>query len=649
MMVLLIFFLVFILSIISYSSAIKHIKKEAQSRLETMAKTFSGQFESQLKEKEAIAKMLEAQIQSTFSLEQLSSDSNYMVSYLGELEKFMKNAAKYFSDTWVFFNPEITDEAYDIWFYDEFHTGEALRMPMLSKDSYIDGDPSMEWFFLPLHKRKAVWINPYSYNITDGKSTMFVTYSYPIIINDVPIAVTGTDFDFQYLFRDIIAFKPYQKGYVTVLDKDYNIIVHPDYMNGENGREKDINILSSIINASDEGIYEVEESMVSYAKTNNGWIFIIIAPKAIIYSAANSQLFIMIITSIIGVLIALILGIYLIRKLIFPLEKLTHAVAIIGTGNYNIVLDQDLLEDPTEIGLLSKAIDEMKELQNKYFNEAQTLNNELENLVELRTQELSDSYNQLEISLDKLKALQMEIIEKEKKSTAAQIMMELSHRVNTPLGASITYISYVKKEFQKLTFDASIHLSISDIQNAVDQIEHQMIKISDIMKFLSNVMSQIENAELQHVNLKNTCTQSFNLLQMNTNYASQITIDIQWTDDIEIVTYPTLIQIVIEELVNFSVIHREPTDKSDIVITFSKKEYGLSIRYQDASSLLHLEPVSFSEPFGYDAFKTGTQGLEIYLAEKIISDGLKGQIILNDVDPITPYFEIELPSLDKDI
>jgi len=121
---------------------------------------------------------------------------------------------------------------------------------------------------------------------------------------------------------------------------------------------------------------------------------------------------------------------------------------------------------------LSNKIDELK-LQVKYRKQAELelkeLNEQLEGRVEERTLDL-------ETSLNDLKETQQKLLNAEKVAALGRLVSGIAHELNTPLGVSITSVSFLKEETKHLD----------------DLYSHKQLKRDDFTKFLNHSTESID-------------------------------------------------------------------------------------------------------------------------------------------------------------
>ncbi len=139
----------------------------------------------------------------------------------------------------------------------------------------------------------------------------------------------------------------------------------------------------------------------------------------------------------------------------------------IGEGDYNTQLSDEYMIYNNEIGSLATTVETMRFSLSRYIKEIEDNAKNLEKDVEERTSELrtTNEYleqslaeieerkaelilvnDELEQTLDNLRGTQEQLIESRKLSALSDLVNGVAHQLNTPIGVSITAVSYLKKE-----------------------------------------------------------------------------------------------------------------------------------------------------------------------------------------------------------
>ena len=113
-------------------------------------------------------------------------------------------------------------------------------------------------------------------------------------------------------------------------------------------------------------------------------------------------------------------------------------------GEWLWVLDRGKVVDRDDNGRATRIAGALKDIADlKAHQQAlQSLNEQLEIKVAMRTDELYKKNQKLERAMFELKQTQEELIESEKMASLGAVVAGVAHEINTPLGIAITAVSH---------------------------------------------------------------------------------------------------------------------------------------------------------------------------------------------------------------
>lgn len=633
------------------------IKAESEGKLMNLVRSHAKELDRDFVEKRILAEETQNYIQVTFNPKELDENPNYMNEYEEGIKPFIYKMAEKYRTAWVFFNHELDGEGHDVWFYDE--NGDGIPKRMEEQDaSYYDDERNKEWFFTPKHEKKAFWSNPYPTTILEDKSVNWISHSIPIYMDDLFIGIVGNDFLYSDFLKKFEEISIYGSGYGILLNDRYQILIHPDYNEivGLDYIEKfKYQWITEHMSENETGILEYtwtdeDKKVLAYTHLDNGWILGITASKSVIYETLMRQ--IRYLTFVIGVGILIAAGIVynLTSRLTRRLEDVTHIISVTGNGDYDTPIPGDYLKDESEIGILARAVEFMRLQQKRSFNEIKQYNEQLEMLVEQRTEELEHANIELENSLTDLKISQKNLIEAKKYEAINRFLIEIAHRMNTPLGnagMTISYMDHIIDDIAEQTYDhknTKLSEEMLSLRESVRIISRGVHSSSEIIKSLQVISKDLESAESDQVNIKELIEVCFVEFKSRLQDSESIELNLECPDILKLETYPVLLMEAFTNLFKYTVLYsRKERAKNRVEIKVEKVGSQILIEYCDHSDLSYMEMKDrIFEPFSIASFNTGSGGMEMHMLFNLIKIGLKGDIECLEEKEGGPYYRITI-------
>jgi len=290
--------------------------------------------------------------------------------------------------------------------------------------------------------------------------------------------------------------------------------------------------------------------------------------------------------------------------------------------------------------------------------EIRSLNDDLEQRVRQRTQELSNTNNELNQILTKLKQTQSQLLENEKMASLGSLVAGVAHEINTPIGIVLTSISFMKDRCdgiitaltqqnltsKKLTlFTRELHqgfdLSMNNIRRAVELIESfKLIAVDSIVD------------EAREINLHYYLQDILRSLQPKAK-GTNIKIELNCPESIIIYSYPGAITQITNNLVMNSLLHAfEPKQIGKITITAQQQGSITTLVYCDNGCSLDDETIArLFEPFYTTKRGEGGSGLGAHIVYNLVTQRLKGNVELITKQLKGKCFKIIIPNDSRNI
>ncbi|MEG4233653.1 ATP-binding sensor histidine kinase [Microcoleus sp. Pol11C3] len=279
------------------------------------------------------------------------------------------------------------------------------------------------------------------------------------------------------------------------------------------------------------------------------------------------------------------------------------------------------------------------------YNNLQEFNQNLEQLVSDRTQELSNT-------LDALKATQSKLVESEKMASLGGLVAGVAHEINTPVGVGVTVASALAEHTTEF---ASIYKS-------------GKMKRSELEEFLE-IATQSSNSLLINLNQAAALIQSFKEVAVDRsseerrtfgirNYLDEIliqlkpklrnskhSIEIKGDTKIAIDSYPGALSQIVTNLLMNSLIHAyEPGESGQLVFDWQQDEEQLCFEYSDDGKGIPPENLTkIFEPFFTTTRGQGGSGLGLHIVYNLVTQKLLGEVECKSEVGVGTKFIIKLP------
>ena len=310
------------------------------------------------------------------------------------------------------------------------------------------------------------------------------------------------------------------------------------------------------------------------------------------------------------------------RQLFYSLLVLLAVVLVIVSIIlfFNRTLKRQVFE---KTQALHKELVERHEIE----KELEKLNKSLEFKVEERTQELQDT-------LHNLKSVQSELIETEKMASLSRVLVNISHKLNTPIGNCITTSSYMENllktlsetletgELSKRSFLKSIkdlNYSIEIMANEFQVSKHFLDQIKVVSQLELEQVKQSINMLIYVKNLENSFQDLIN--------KQGITFIIECEDSINIDTSEIILDNIFRVLIDNSIVHGlKEVEKGIIKITITQKDDFIWIVYNDNGMGIDSDIInSIYEPLFTTTMGT-TSGLGLNILYNTVKTYLNGEL-----------------------
>lgn len=282
------------------------------------------------------------------SMSRLINDKKYLKQYtkkLRELGGTIANETDGAVAVYARFNPKLTSSKEGFFQVKDKETGEFEDTELTDISKYSSDDMEhVGWYYLPVDKGEAMWLQPYQ---NDNIDVYMISYVIPVYFQSQLLGIVGMDIDFHYITRKVDSIKIYETGSAFLTDKKYNILHSKKHANDTWEKERKT-VYHTLKNDMCLGV------MASVSEINRN------RDKLV------AELLLMaIVITVIFILIARMIA----KAIVRPLKTLNVAAKEIAAGNLSVSLACDSKD---EVGMLSESLTEtVNQLKNRieYINE----------------------------------------------------------------------------------------------------------------------------------------------------------------------------------------------------------------------------------------------------------------------------------------
>ena len=317
-----------------------------------------------------------------------------------------------------------------------------------------------------------------------------------------------------------------------------------------------------------------------------------------------------------------------------------------NSGDWLWLLDRGQITKKDDKGIplrfsgTTKNIDQLKTTEEELFS----LNKELEQRVEIRTTELKQSN-------EALKSTQEQLVESEKMAALADLVVGVSHELNTPLGVTITSLSVIEDSVEKIKVNMSenkisrnnLSSFIAIVKQSLDLAQVNLRKTSDIVQKFKLVAADSGADELSETYILNALEKSIESTSFYLN-EDMVHINLTCSSQLSIMTYPDVLIEVINQLLRNSQTHALiENEKLTININVEKLSDCVVIYFKDDGKGMEQESVTqIFDPF-YTTNRGSYSGLGMHIVYNQVCHLLKGRIQCSSTIDRGCLFSIFIP------
>lgn len=283
---------------------------------------------------------------------------------------------------------------------------------------------------------------------------------------------------------------------------------------------------------------------------------------------------------------------------------------------------------------------------NHLLAETQSLTNDLETRVSLRTKELRDS-------LDTLQKAQEQMVQSEKMAALGSLVSSVAHEVNTPLGNALTGGSIILKESQNLVTEvqagtlrkSTLEQGLKVLNETAAVMNRSLNQAADLIRSFKRISVDQSNEAMREFNLYLYLEE---ILLTFHNNLKRVPVNVTLTGDNKFIlkSYPGLYAQIISNFIQNSLIHAfdKQIENPAISIDFKVIQDQLVLTYADNGIGMDekIKKVAF-EPFTTTKRNTGGSGLGLNIIYNLITHKLHGKVVVESESMKGTIFTMTVP------
>ena len=231
------------------------------------------------------------------------------------------------------------------------------------------------------------------------------------------------------------------------------------------------------------------------------------------------------------------------------------------------------------------------------------------------------------------------VMEQERMSSMEQLVTGVAHEINTPLGNNVTSLSYLSNLMDDIQGKMTAGtLTVSDFKQFLESGRSSVDIMSDNLTTMSSLVSRFKLVSVKQMNIeKDTMHMQEYFKSIVDNYQEQhpdVLVQVNTHDIKEVQSYPAAWTIIIDQLIENSVLHGFTKEQESKIISIDIDHEGDTHTFTYSDNGKGLE-VDMKDKI-FDPFSTSNRGnssnsgLGMYRVYNLVHEALKGELeILN--------------------
>jgi signal transduction histidine kinase len=295
--------------------------------------------------------------------------------------------------------------------------------------------------------------------------------------------------------------------------------------------------------------------------------------------------------------------------------------------------DEDIIYNEEDLMLLHFVAQHVANAIDTVVNSQQRKDSQLKMAKQHRL--LEQKNQDLNKVIEQLKAMQEELIQKEKMASLGGLVAGIAHEINTPLGICVTGVSHLKEEYriikQSVDNETLTEVKLMDFLEDMEEVLNILVANTQRGASLVNSFKQVAVDQSSNELRKIYIHQYIDEILLSLRPAlkrTNITIDVECELNLSVKVNAGAISQIFSNLILNSVNHGfDENTKGKVLIEVYEKNASIIIRYRDDGVGIDDEALKLLfEPFYTTKRGEGGSGLGTHLVYNLVTSSLKGKI-----------------------
>ncbi len=283
------------------------------------------------------------------------------------------------------------------------------------------------------------------------------------------------------------------------------------------------------------------------------------------------------------------------------------------------------------------------------MNEELTSANEL---VTAMNSELSGKNAALSAQYEALRQLQRQVIASEKMASLGTLVAGMAHEINTPLGNSLTALSFMMDELQALpggADPAAPASAPSAVLRSARIVQTNLDRAAALVRSLKTISADQHADDRREVEVREYLEEIVTSLSPSLQ-GTRHAVHVEGPPQVRVTTYPGALAQIITNLVMNSLQHGFAGMASGIItITFTCEADNLHVVYaDDGAGMSEAVAAKAFDPFFTTRRDKGGTGLGLFIVHNLVTNRLGGTIRMDTAEGQGVRFEITMPRVGRE-